>query len=66
MKQNEKELVKESIEEIEDTIINIVQSRIIGNSSLKTSYKYETTLKHLQSIGYDINELGNNKIIITW
>jgi hypothetical protein len=66
MKQNEKEPLDATIEEIEDIIVHIAISRLEENSSLKTSYKYDNTLKHLQSIGYDINELGNNKIIITW
>ena len=64
MKQNELE-----IKEIEHVIYLIALKRRHGDSSMEVYIKYPSTLNHLQTIGYDVNEIERDcltKIIVTW
>lgn len=59
----------QQIKEIENIITLITLKRKHGDSSMEVYIKYPGTLSHLQSIGYDVNEIERDcltKIIVTW
>lgn len=59
----------QQIKEIENIITLISLKRKHGDSSMEVYIKYPGTLSHLQSIGYDVNEIERDcltKIIVTW
>jgi len=59
----------QQIKEVENIISLIALKRKHGDSSMEVYIKYPGTLSHLQSIGYDVNEIERDcltKIIVTW
>ena len=59
----------QQIKEVENIISLIALKRKHGDSAMEVYIKYPGTLSHLQSIGYDINEIERDcltKIIVTW
>ena len=52
----------EKFEELEAIVSLINLKRRNGDSSLSTYVKYPETIKHLQTIGYDISEIKKSKI----
>lgn len=59
----------QQIKEVENIITLISLKRKHGDSSMEVYIKYPGTLSHLQSIGYDVNEIERDcltKIIVTW
>ena len=60
---------QEELKEIEHIIYLIALKRRHGDSSIEVYIKYPSTISHLQSIGYDVNEMERDcltKIIVTW
>jgi len=65
----EKIQINQELKEIEHVIYLIALKRRHGDSSMEVYIKYPGTLSHLQSIGYDVNEIDRDcltKIIVTW
>lgn len=60
---------QEKLKEIEHIIYLIALKRRHGDSSIEVYVKHSSTINHLQSIGYDVNEIERSeltKIIVTW